>query len=196
MKFIQLQNLAAHRSRVLGWTYPFTWASITWTYMQLREGIKISTMNLGTHALLTQEWVPWKKETHLPIFESGHVSSHGINFLSRFILSFCVNFYVPLPKLNMKPWKKKSYLPSSESESVLPFEKPFFYSLHPWTLAWENCVLNGSRNLVIFSDPTSRILSIPTGVLAEFRTMDHYSDHYIPIVHVDWYLCVTLCNLM
>lgn len=49
MKFIQLQNLAAHWSRVLGWTYPFTWASITWTYMQLREGIKISTMNLGTH---------------------------------------------------------------------------------------------------------------------------------------------------
>lgn len=24
-----LQNLAAHRSRVLGWTYPFTWAPIT-----------------------------------------------------------------------------------------------------------------------------------------------------------------------
>lgn len=47
------------------------------------------------------------------------------------------------PSWTWNPEKKKSWLPSSESESVLPFEKPFFYSLHPWTLAWENCVLNG-----------------------------------------------------
>lgn len=100
-------------------------------------------MNLGTHDLLTREGVPWKKETHLPIFESGHVSSHRTIFLSRFILSFCVNFYVPLPKLNMKPWKKKIMASKFGIWKVLPFEKPFFYSLHPWTLAWENCVLNG-----------------------------------------------------
>lgn len=167
--------------------------------MQLREGIKISTMSLATmklrtDALLTQEWVPyWKKETHLPIFESGHVSSHGIIFLSRFILSFCVNFYVPLPKLNMKPWKKKIMASKFGIWECPSFWKAIFLFLTSLNFGLGKlCSQWLGEILVFFSDPTSRILSIPTGVFAEFRT----TDHYTPIVHVDWYLCVTSCNLM